>query len=116
VDEFTPGGALLLSLEHGNWFDEPWGVAVAPAGFGRFSSAVLVANTGSGEVVAFNPTTGSFAGVLKNSGGTAIKIPGLWAIGFGAGGDSGPTTTLYFTAGVDNYAKGIFGSITTNAN
>lgn len=116
VDEYSPGGVLLLSLAHGNWMNEPWGVAVAPADFGLFSSAVLVANTGNGLIAAFNPTTGAYAGVLKNSAGATIKIPGLWGIGFGGGGNSGPTTTLYFTAGIDNYTKGLFGSITANPN
>ena len=49
----TPA-TLLLSLAHGNWMNEPWGVAVAPADFGLFSSAVLVANTGNGLIAAFN--------------------------------------------------------------
>jgi uncharacterized protein (TIGR03118 family) len=80
VDAFNPAGTLLLSLQHGNWMNEPWGIALAPANFGAFSKMLLVGNTGSGEIGAFNPTTGTFEGFLKNSAGTAITNSGLWAI------------------------------------
>lgn len=114
VDAFDATGKLLLSLQHGNWMNQPWGIAKAPATFGAFSNTLLVGNTGSGLIGAFNPATGKFLGVLKNAGGTALKIPGLWAIYFGSGGLSGPATTLYFAAGIGAYAHGLFGSITAN--
>ena len=114
VDAFSPAGTLVLSLQHGSWMNEPWGIALAPANFGLFSKMLLVGNTGSGTIGAFNPSTGTFEGFLKNSAGKAIADPGLWAIYFGSGGVSGPATTLYFTAGIDNYLKGLFGSITAN--
>ena len=114
VDAFDPTGKLLLSLVHGTYMNQPWGIAMAPASFGEFSRMLLVGNTGSGEIAAFNPTTGKFEGFLKNSAGKAIVNSGLWAIYFGGGGLSGPTTTLYFTAGIDSYAHGLFGSIAAN--
>jgi uncharacterized protein (TIGR03118 family) len=114
VDAFDPAGNLLLSLVHGMYMNQPWGIALAPANFGAFGKMLLVGNTGSGEIAAFNPTTGTFEGFLKNSAGKAITNSGLWAIFFGSGGASGPTTTLYFTAGIDNYLKGLFGTITAN--
>jgi uncharacterized protein (TIGR03118 family) len=114
VDAFDPTGKLLLSLQHGNWMNEPWGIATAPASFGAFSKLLLVGMTGSGQIGAFNPNTGSFQGMLKNAAGKAITNSGLWAIAFGSGGVSGPTTTLYFTAGIGNYLKGLFGTITAN--
>jgi uncharacterized protein (TIGR03118 family) len=112
VDAFDGAGKLLLSLEPGTWMNEPWGIALAPAGFGEFSKMLLVGNLGSGEIAAFNPTTGKFEGFLKNAAGKAIANPGLWAIEFGGGGLSGPATTLYFTAGIDSQTKGLFGTIT----
>jgi uncharacterized protein (TIGR03118 family) len=115
VDAFDPTGKLLLRLQNGSWFNEPWGIAHAPSNFGLFSNALLVGNTGSGSIAAFNPSTGKFVGFLKNSTGTVITNPGLWAIYFGAGNtDSGPTNTLYFNAGIQNYLHGLFGSITAN--
>ncbi|HTQ53423.1 MAG TPA: TIGR03118 family protein [Bryobacteraceae bacterium] len=114
VDKFNANGKLLLSLAQG-WFSEPWGVAQAPASFGKFSKTILVGNVGSGWIAAFNPSNGSFLGFLKDSTGADITIPGLWAIYFGGGGTlNGPTTTLFFAAGIDNYAHGLFGSITAN--
>ncbi|MGA2131219.1 MAG: TIGR03118 family protein [Bryobacteraceae bacterium] len=114
VDKFSPSGTLLLSLEQG-WFSQPWGLAQAPTGFGKFSHSILVGNVGSGWIAAFNPTTGSFEGFLENSSHADITIPGLWAIYFGGGGSfNGSTTSLYFSAGIDNYQHGLFGTITAN--
>jgi uncharacterized protein (TIGR03118 family) len=115
VDVFNTAGTLLLSLQHGNWMNQPWGIAQAPTSFGAFSQALLVGNLGSGEIAAFSPTTGKFSGFLKNSTGQVIEIPGLWAIYFGGGNtENGPSTTLYFNAGIDSYQHGLFGSITAN--
>ena len=114
VDLFNPAGTLLLSLAQG-WFNQPWGIAQAPAGFGKFQKSVLVGNVGSGEIGAYNPTTGKFLGFLENAAAKPIKIPGLWALYFGGGNtNSGPASSLYFTAGIDNYLHGLFGTITAN--
>jgi uncharacterized protein (TIGR03118 family) len=114
VDVFTPAGKLLLSFEQG-WFNEPWGIAQAPAGFGKFAGAVLVGNVGSGQIGAYSATTGKFLGLMANANKKAIAIPGLWAIYFGGGNSfSGPSTSLYFAAGIDNYLHGLFGTITAN--
>jgi uncharacterized protein (TIGR03118 family) len=111
VSAFDTNGTLLLSLEHGTWMNAPWGIALAPANFGTFSHALLVGQLGSGVIVAFNPSTGNVAGVLKNSSGKPIVNNDLWALGFGNGGLAGPTTTLYFTAGIGGYLHGLFGTI-----
>lgn len=116
VDVFDPAGTTkLLSLEQRSptEFNEPWGIARAPAGFGIFQSAVLVGNVGSGLIGAFNPTTGKFLGFLHNASAKPIAIPGLRALFFGGGNaNSGPTSSLYFTAGIDNQLHGLFGTIT----
>ena len=114
VDVFNPAGTLLLRFAQG-WFNQPWGIAQAPAGFGVFQHAVLVGNVGSGWIGAYNPTTGKFLGFLDNASKKPITIPGLWAIYFGGGNsNSGPNTSLYFAAGIDNYLHGLFGTITAN--
>ena len=69
VDEFSPGGALIQRLIPGAPLDAPWGVALAPASFGQFSSDLLVANQGNGQVDAFNPTTGQFLGAFAGATG-----------------------------------------------
>jgi len=115
VDAFDTSGNLLLTLQQGAWFNEPWGIAQAPTNFGGFSNALLVGNTGSGTIAAFNPKTGKFGGLMKNASGQTIANPGLWALYFGDGNvESGPTNTLYFNAGIQNFTHGLFGAITAN--
>ncbi len=113
VDAFSPAGALLLTLQTNAPYNQPWGIAQAPSNFGAFSSTLLVGNNGSsGTILAFNPKTGKYVGTLKNSSGQSISIPGLWGLSFGDGNtESGPTSTLYFNAGIDNSTHGLFGAI-----
>ena len=40
-----------------------------------------------------------------------VAIDGLWAIEFGNGDAAGPPTSLYFTAGPDDEAHGLFGKV-----
>jgi uncharacterized protein (TIGR03118 family) len=113
VDAYNTNGKLLLRLEQG-WFNQPWGVALAPASFGAFSSAILVGNTGSGWIGAYNASTGAFLGFLE-SGGSDITIPGLWGLEFGNGStESGPADVLYFNAGGASLTTGVFGAIAAN--
>ena len=49
---YNANGKLLLRLERG-FFNQPWGVALAPANFGKFSNMILVGNTGSGLIGAY---------------------------------------------------------------
>lgn len=97
-----------------NQLNSPWGVAIAPAGWGPFGGALLVGNFGDGQIHAFNLTTGVVLGALTNASGSFITISGLWALAFGNGGNGGDVNTLYFTAGVPNGStapRGILGSI-----
>jgi uncharacterized protein (TIGR03118 family) len=112
VDVFDTNGDLLLRLQHGSFMNAPWGIAQAPGDFGVFSHRILIGNFGSGWINAFNPVTGKYEGTLLNPDGSAITISGLWAISFGAGNTkSGAANTLYFTAGLNDEADGLFGSI-----
>jgi len=116
IGAFTPAGKLI------NWFDQvndlnaPWGMAMAPSEFGTFSHHLLVGQFGSGEILAFNPTSGQYAGKLLQpvaAGEQPITIDGLWGIGFGSGApNSGPLTTLFFAAGPGGESHGLFGSLT----
>jgi uncharacterized protein (TIGR03118 family) len=112
VDIFSRHGRLITRLEHGDWFNAPWGVVLTPADFGEFSHTLLVGNFRGGTIAAFNPITGKFLGNVLNSDGTMLDIDGLWALGFGNGGASGPGSTLFFTAGPDNEVDGLFGTLT----
>jgi uncharacterized protein (TIGR03118 family) len=113
VDAFDTNGKLRMRLENG-WFNQPWGVVSTPANFGSFSSMILVGNTGSGWIGAYNKKTGDFEGFLQ-SGGADVFIPNLWGLVFGDGtSQSGPTDVLYFNGGGPNQTTGVFGAITPN--
>jgi uncharacterized protein (TIGR03118 family) len=113
VDEFDTKGNLIKHVAVNGPLHSPWGLAMAPANFGPFSGALLVANNiPKGRINAFDPDTGAFLGVLRDPHGQAIEIDQLWAIKFGNGGRGGATNQLFFSAGPNNYANGLFGMIT----
>jgi uncharacterized protein (TIGR03118 family) len=116
VDVFTSKGRLLQRLQHGSWFNAPWGIVLAPADFGEFSHTVLVGNFRGGTIAAFNPITGRFIGNVLNPDGSPVNIDGLWALEFGNGSGAGPAQTLFFTAGPNNEKDGLFGTLTPIAS
>ena len=90
----------------------PWGVALAPSNFGQFSGDLLVGNFSfvDSEINAFDPTTGTFEGMIPIDPGAGQMTGGLWTLEFGSGG-SGSPNTLLFTDGIDGEAHGLFGAI-----
>jgi uncharacterized protein (TIGR03118 family) len=113
IGAFTPAGKLIQWFDHVNDLNAPWGLAMAPSEFGTFSHHLLVGQFGGGEILAFNPTSGAFAGKLLQPGGQPINIDGIWGIGFGNGGSAGPLNTLFFAAGPNGESNGLFGTLTT---
>ena len=114
VDAYDTAGHLLGRVASGGDLNAPWGLAWAPAGFGQFSGDLLVGNFGDGRIHAFaEAPAGHFthAGQLRDNSGQPISIDGLWGLGFGNGTASGPMTALYFAAGPDDEAHGLFGRI-----
>jgi uncharacterized protein (TIGR03118 family) len=112
VDVFSTDGRFLMRLGTRGALNAPWGVAMAPAGFGRFSNDVLVGNFGDGRVNAFDPGTGEFEGQLQDPRGNPLTVPGLWALRFGTGGQTGDPHALFFTSGPNRGRDGFFGSLT----
>jgi uncharacterized protein (TIGR03118 family) len=111
VDVFDADGNLIRRFASQGTLDSPWGLTLAPANFGTFSNAVLVGNFGDGHINAFNAVSGAFLGQLRSGNGNAISINGLWGLAFGNGGLAGNPNTLFFTAGFNDEADGLFGSI-----
>ena len=123
VDIFSSKGELLQRLEHGDWLNAPWGIALAPLDFGAFSHDLLIGNfsgggttQGSGTIAAYDPTTGKFLGFVRDAAGQPLAINGLWALSPGNGASAGssdpagaPAAELYFTAGPDHGKGGLFG-------
>ncbi len=119
VDVFAPDGTLLRHLVSQGALNSPWGLAVAPRGFGLFSQALLVGNFGDGLINAYDLSTGSLLGHMTRPDGSDLVIDGLWGLDFtkegwfsnGHGFAFGPKR-LYFTAGSNHEADGLFGYIT----
>ncbi len=112
VDVFDVHGVLQQRLAARGVLNAPWGLALAPAGFGKFAGDVLVGNFGDGHVNAFDPKTNAFVGTLRNAAGQPITIPGLWGLQFGNGVSAGDKTTLFFTAGPGDESHGLLGTLT----
>jgi uncharacterized protein (TIGR03118 family) len=113
VDMFDTTGTLLGRVATRGPLNAPWGLAMAPASFGPFGGDLLVGNFGNGRIHAYDlsGTAPALAGTLEDPSGKAIAVDGLWGLGFGNDGNAGPSGTLYFTAGPEDEAHGLFGSI-----
>jgi uncharacterized protein (TIGR03118 family) len=113
VDEYDTSGMFVARVASRGVLNAPWGLAMAPSNFGRFSNDLLVGNFGNGKINAYSWSGGSWkhAGKLRRRSGTIIKISGLWAIQFGNGGPSGAANQLFFTAGPGDESHGLFGVI-----
>ena len=131
VDIFNTDGTLVKRFASRGVLNSPWGVTMAPAAFlqqqdmtkGSAESGagsgkvdltqpvILLGNFGDGHINVFT-LDGFFLGQLQ-SHNQVITINGLWALGFA------PTTAtsisqnwLFFTAGPDMEADGVFGYLT----
>lgn len=111
VDEVSLTGKLIRRVAGHGVLNAPWGMAQAPASFGRFANALLVGNFGDGRISAYHFQTGRFLGQLVTDKQTYFAEPGLWSILPGNGGSAGDTSTLYFSAGIQHEAHGLFGSL-----
>jgi uncharacterized protein (TIGR03118 family) len=114
VDVFAPNGDLLQRLASGGRLNSPWGVTLAPTTFGTFGGDILVGNFGDGRINAFAPSTGQFLGQLHTSHGP-LSITGLWGLRFPTGSLNTVPGALYFTAGLNDEADGLFGDIIPQA-
>jgi uncharacterized protein (TIGR03118 family) len=114
VDEFDLDGKLVARVGGKEQLDEPWGVALAPQGFGRFAGDLLVANFGTGAINAYARDGKGW----HLRGQLPVKAPGVWGIAFGNGAGAGPRTTLFYAAGPHRWhgatevdIHGVLGSI-----
>jgi len=125
VDIYSSTGRLLRRLEHGDWLNAPWGVALAPLDFGRFSHDLLIGQfAGGGEtessgfIAAYDLATGKFDGLLQDASGKPLVINGIWSLSPGnvipANSDAtaAPAAEVYFTAGPNHGSGGLFGYLT----
>jgi uncharacterized protein (TIGR03118 family) len=111
VDVYSTTGKLLKRLVSRGRLDSPWGLQIAPAGFGSFGGDLLVGNFGDGRINAYNLKNGAPEGTLRSPNGKAITIDGLWGLQFG-NGVAGDPMALLFSAGPNGEADGLLGSLT----
>lgn len=108
VDVYSNTGVLLHRLASRGVLDSPWGMTIAPHGFGHLTGDLLVGNFGDGRIHAFDPRSGALRATLRDTSGRPLAIDGLWALVVGdpvAGG----TDALWFSAGPDDEQHGLLG-------
>jgi uncharacterized protein (TIGR03118 family) len=128
VDIYSSTGRLLRRLEHGDWLNAPWGVALAPLDFGRFSHDLLIGQfagggdtQSSGFIAAYDLATGKFDGLLQDASGKPLAINGVWALSPGNvspnnnDAAAAPAAEVYFTAGPNHTTGGLLGYLTSVA-
>jgi uncharacterized protein (TIGR03118 family) len=118
VDVFDFSGNFVSRFASAGVLNAPWGMAVAPAGFGSLAGDLLIGNFGDGKINIFAPNGTALAtsmGPLTITNGAAIAVPGLWSLVFGNGDSDKPVTTLFYTAGFADQTDGVFGSIAATA-
>jgi uncharacterized protein (TIGR03118 family) len=111
VNTFHLDGSMPQRFAQHGQLNSPWGIALAPAGFGALGGTLWIGNFGNGHIDAYDPMTGEFIDKVRTSHGQAVVIDGLWAIRFGNGGNGGSPNSLYFTAGPNGEQDGLFGRL-----
>ena len=113
VDEFSPDGHLISRITSGGALNAPWGLAIAPAGWGRAAGSLLVGNFGDGRINILARQGHHFAhritGLVRDiSTGQPFAEPGLWGLLPGTAANAG-TDALWFTAGLNHEQNGLLG-------
>jgi uncharacterized protein (TIGR03118 family) len=95
VDEFDLDGKLIRHVGALGALNAPWGLALAPDGFGRYGGDLLVGNFGDGRINAYRQRSDGWAfdGALRGGDGKPLVLNGLWALAFGA------ADRLFFSSG-----------------
>ena len=114
VSVFDENGAFVRRAISGSQLAAPWGIALAPAGFGPFGGDLLVGNFSftNSVINAFDPTTGAFQGSIPINVGAGNTPGGLWGFMFGSGaGNGGDANTLYVLDGINGETAGLFAAV-----
>jgi len=105
VSVFDTSGNFVKRLITHRPLNSPWGLALAPEGFGDASGKLLVGNFGNGRINIFDLDTGVSRGPLRKANGSPLVVSGLWALLF-------VDQDLYLTGGTEDESHGVFGEIT----
>jgi uncharacterized protein (TIGR03118 family) len=109
---YSLSGSVVQVVADDGRLNAPWGLAMAPAAFGRMSNALLVGNFGgAGRIAAYDLERGTFIDYLRRPDGSRVEIEGLWGLQFGNGASLGDSDALYFAAGPADETQGLFGAL-----
>lgn len=112
VSVFDANGTFVRRFASGGTLNAPWGMALAPVSFGTLGGSLLIGNFGDGHIWAYDLHSGDRLGQLSTSNNaSAIVINGLWGLAFGNGVNNQPTNSLFFAAGINDEADGLFGEL-----
>jgi len=120
VDIYRTDGSLVKRFASKGNLNAPWGLTMAPANWLKQGDemedghdqqpVILVGNFEDGRINAFR-ADGKYLGQLRGSKGHALVIDGLWAITFPPSTSTIDPNRLYFAAGPDEEADGLFGYV-----
>ncbi|HLX60113.1 MAG TPA: TIGR03118 family protein [Planctomycetota bacterium] len=111
VNIYDTAGNLVSHFAKRGKLNSPWGIEMAGSSFGSFGGDILIGNFGDGKITAFN-SKGRAVGQLQLAKKQPLVIDGLWGLFFGLGGTGDDPNTLFFTAGTNHEANGLFGTVT----
>jgi uncharacterized protein (TIGR03118 family) len=108
INVFSQSGRFLGPLVKGGPLDSPWGLAIAPNGFGQFAGKLLVGNFGDGRIHVVDPGSGRVLATLRTRRHTPVVIDGLWGL-LPGNGTAGATSDVWFSAGPGHESHGRLG-------
>ena len=122
LDVYDTTGVFVGRAVSGGNLNAPWGVALAPANYGLFSNDLLIGNFGDGKINVYDPKTFAYVGQLMDATGKSLSYASLWELLPGGTTVTGTTavsggdiSTVYFSAGLDKEAHGLFGTIANSS-
>jgi len=105
VDVFYRDGRLKTRLIANGPLNAPWGMTVAPTGFGGLDGSLLVGNFGDGKINAFDINTCGVLATFQGTDNIDLVIDALW------GTLAYPNGAVTFAAGPDDEANRLMGKI-----
>lgn len=112
VDRYNLNGDFAGRVASGGTLNAPWAVATAPSSFGPMAGDLLVGNFGDGHINIYDPNTHAYLGQVLDASNKPLAVDGLWALSPGNDMLAGSSHLLYFTAGPNEEAHGLFGVLT----